>query len=237
MPNIVNGLGQIKVGVKPTPPPSTLNNLIFSVYNADNNTNDSFGTYNGTAIGGLTYTTGKIGQAFNFNGTNSYVSLPNNSFNNLTGDFSVSCWFKTNTVSGNQMIFSNLAYNGGARKGFYIILASNTIGCWFTNQPTYSQELYTSAAVSINTWYHLLVTRESGVVKIYLNGTLLVTDTNAIPLSYVTTLASIGAYTNGVSTTSYFNGNIDAFNVWTKVLTQSEITELYNSGNGKQYPF
>jgi hypothetical protein len=29
---------------------------------------------------------------------------------------------------------------------------------------------------------------------------------------------------------------IDTFNIWNKELTQSEITELYNSGNGKQYP-
>ena len=201
-------------------------------------TNDALGTNNGTAQGGLTYGLGKVGTAFQFNGTNAYVSLPNSSGQfNFTSDFSIGCWFKTNTISGNQMIFSNLMYNGGTRKGYYIILASNTIGCWLVNQPTHNQEFYTSAVVSINTWYHLSVTRESGVVKIYLNGTLLATDTNAIPLAYVTTLTSIGAYTNATgSTLAYFNGNIDAFNIWQKALTQSEITELYNSGNGKQYP-
>lgn len=201
-------------------------------------TNDVLLVNNGTAQGGLTYVPGKVGTAFNFNGTNAYVSLPTSSFNNLTGDFSVSCWFKTNTVSGNQMIFSNFAYNGGARKGFYIVLSSNTIGCWLANEPTYSQLFYTSAVVSINTWYHLSVTRESSVVKIYINGTLIFTDTNGIPLSYVTTLTSIGAYTHGAPSpiTSYFNGSIDAFNIWQKALTQAEVTELYNSGNGKQYP-
>ena len=201
-------------------------------------TNDALNTNNGTAVGGLTYGLGKVGTAFQFNGTNAYVTLPNSSGQfNFTGDFSISCWFKSNTISGNQMIFSNLMYNGGTRKGYYIILASNTIGCWFINQPTHNQEFYTSAVVSINTWYHLSVTRESGVVKIYLNGTLLATDTNAIPLAYVTTLTSIGAYTNATgSTFAYFNGSIDAFNIWQKALTQTEVTELYNSGNGKQYP-
>jgi len=51
--------------------------------------------------------------------------------------------------------------------------------------------------------------------------------------------ASIGAFKYGVSSVSEYqaNGNkIDAVNVWQKELTQSEITELYNSGNGKQYP-
>ncbi len=215
---------------------SSLKTSLYAVYNGESNANDSFGSNNGTAVGGLTYTTGKIGNAFNLNGTNSYVSLPNsaNQFN-FTGDFSVSCWFKTNTVSGNQMIFSNLAYNGGNRRGYYIVLAGNTIGCWLTNHPQY-QEFYTSGVISTGTWYHLSVTRESGVVKIYLNGTLLATDTNAITLgNYVTVLTSIGAYTNGVSTTSHFNGQIDALNIWQKSLTQSEITELYNSGNGAQY--
>jgi hypothetical protein len=215
---------------------SSLKTSLFAAYNGESNANDSFGSNNGTDIGGLTYTTGKIGNAFQFNGTTSYVSLPNsaNQFN-FTGDFSVSCWFKTNTVSGNQMIFSNLAYNGGNRRGYYIVLAGNTIGCWLTNHPQY-QEFYTSGVISTGTWYHLSVTRESGVVKIYLNGTLLATDTNAITLgNYVTVLTSIGAYTNGVSTTSHFNGQIDALNIWQKSLTQSEITELYNSGNGAQY--
>jgi hypothetical protein len=52
---------------------------LYAAYNADNNTNDALNTYNGTAIGGLTYSTGKINQAFQFNGTNSLVSLPTNS--------------------------------------------------------------------------------------------------------------------------------------------------------------
>ena len=30
--------------------------------------------------------------------------------------------------------------------------------------------------------------------------------------------------------------DLDGVNMWTKTLTQAEITELYNSGNGKQYP-
>jgi hypothetical protein len=33
------------------------------------------------------------------------------------------------------------------------------------------------------------------------------------------------------------NGSkLDAIGVWNRVLTATEVTELYNSGNGKQYP-
>ena len=198
-------------------------------------TNDALNTHNGTAQGGLTYGVGKVGTAFVGNGTNGYVSLPVNNFN-FTGDFSISCWFKTSTVSGNQMIFSNLMYNGGARKGYYIALVGGAVEVMLANQPSSTQLIATTSVISINTWYNIVLVRESGVVKIYLNGTLLITDTNAISLSYITTTPSIGAYTNGVTTIWHFNGIVDALNVWQKSLTQSEITELYNSGNGKQYP-
>ncbi len=57
MSNIVNGLGQIKVGVKLGTPPPTLIDGIFAVYNADNNMNDALGRYNGISFGGISYGT------------------------------------------------------------------------------------------------------------------------------------------------------------------------------------
>jgi len=38
------------------------------------------------------------------------------------------------------------------------------------------------------------------------------------------------------SATQYTNGIIDEVGIWDRVLTSTEITELYNSGVGKQYP-
>ena len=213
---------------------SSLKTSLYAAYNGESNTNDSKGTNNGTAVGGLTYGTGKVGTAFQFNGSNAYVSLPVNNFN-FTGDFSISCWFKTSTVSGNQMIFSNLMYNGGARKGYYIALLGDTVYVWLANTLSFQQNISTSSIISINTWYNIVVTRESGFVKLYVNNSLIVTDTNAITMEYVYTTPSIGAYTNGATTMWHFNGIVDALNVWQKSLTQSEITELYNSGNGAQY--
>ena len=107
-----NNNGQTRVGVRIVPQvnASSLWNSIYSVYNADtiaspslktslvasyngeSNANDSFGTNNGSPQGGLTYGTGKIGNAFQFDGVNDYVALPNNSLNSLTSDFSVSGW-------------------------------------------------------------------------------------------------------------------------------------------------
>ena len=34
----------------------------------------------------------------------------------------------------------------------------------------------------------------------------------------------------------YLGGGVDELGIWDRVLTPTEITELYNSGVGKQYP-
>ena len=39
----------------------------------------------------------------------------------------------------------------------------------------------------------------------------------------------------GAGYCTQFEGWQDEFGVWDKVLTQQEITDLYNSGNGLQY--
>lgn len=213
-------------------PPSTLLNNLYAVYKAENNANDSLGVYNGTAQGGLTYTAGKNGNAFTGNGTTSYVSLPVDSFN-FTSDFSISVWINPSTVTGNQMIFSNLMYNGGARKGYYISLYGDAVEVWLVNTLSSQQYILTSSIISINTWYNIVVTRESGVLKLYVNNSLIATDTNAITMGYISTTPSIGAYTNGLPITRYFNSKIDELNIWNKALTATEVTELQT----KYYPF
>ncbi len=49
----------------------------------EDNANDSIGTNNGTLIGNLGFTNGKVGQAFSFNGSSGYVSIPNSATFNV----------------------------------------------------------------------------------------------------------------------------------------------------------
>jgi hypothetical protein len=220
---------------------STLNTNLYAAYNAENNANDSFGSNNGTAVGGLTYTTGKIGQAFQFNGTNSYVSLPNTSNQfNFYGDFSISTWVNTPNYTSNRIIFSN--YSLGGTYGYGIILYhanTNIFGCALYNGNTIGQ-YHTSAGITTNSWNHVVVVRKVGQnTKIYINGTLAsgsypLGNSSISPSFPGTQIVNIGSYSNGSGLANYKQ---DATTIWQKELTQSEITELYNSGNGTQYPF
>jgi hypothetical protein len=226
---------------------STLWNSVYAVYNAENNANDALNTYNGTPMGGLTYGVGKVGNAFNFNGTTSYVQLGDVMDVGLSS-WSYSFWFKANVDHAEAAFFSK-SYSGTGAGRLFAFVKNYTLSITFTPTSTGVITVQTPAnSILKNNWYHIVcVLDRNDKIKAYINGVLQTLTTTAGTnnlTSYVATNYNtnnpfrIGCYTSSNNTTPvlFFNGQIDAFNVWNKVLNQTEITELYNSGNGKQYP-
>jgi hypothetical protein len=242
MTNIVNGLGQIKVGVRSqlTPPP-TLIDGIYAAYNFDNNANDSFGSKNGTPFGGITYgtTSGLINTSVGFNGTNAYINLPNNTGQfNFTDDFSISLWLKPYTTTGYPVMLAN-TLNSGSNNYGYLLYVFNSSDLRFVTQDGANQGVTViNQLPTSNVWNHIVITRKkSTITKIYYNGVLmtpsLATNPTLNPTYLPNTTTSLGALLGN----NKYAGWMDAVNFWTKELTALEITTLYNSGNGKQYPF
>ena len=235
-----NHVPTLRASMKGGSSSSTLSTSLYAVYKAESNANDSLGTYNGTAQGGLTYTTGKSGNAFTFNGTNSYVSLPDNQFN-FTGDFTISAWVNLTDFVSSGSIFGNYTYSGGLDYGYQ----------FFFDKPTNSLAIaiHTGASTIVlrtfglytnGVWYHVVVTRKASTgSKIYVNGSLNVSNTSIINPIYTTThRPSIGVSKYNSTQFQYFlNGKVDETNIWNKELTATEVTDLYNTGTGKFYPY
>jgi hypothetical protein len=227
------------------------------VYKAQNNANDSFGTVNGTAQGGLVYASGKDGNAFKFNGTNAYVSVPNNSWN-LVGDFSISLWLY-HTSSGGQEILSSFYYLASPYTyvGWRLMLdnitgQTNKIG-FFIPKPgaaslAYTTWDYKTTSLTLNAWNHIVIVRKSGIDSLawvngvsqaynlaQVNGGLKTED----PVYNSNVKCNIGVAGGGTTFSLYMKNNsmIDEVNLWNRQLTSTEITELYNSGSGKFYPY
>lgn len=219
--------------------PSTLMNDLIAVYKAESNANDTLGTYNGTATGGVTYTTGKSGNAFSFNGTTSYVELGDVMDLGLTS-WTYSFWFNASDITG--VLFSKgLAGSLIGRVISYFESGKLVLFC----QPEggTNSTIATTTTISTNTWYHVTcVVDRTDKLKIYLNGTLEngASSNNNLALYPTSNFNNsspfrIGAFTaaNNVDPISFSNGKIDEFNVWNRVLTTTEITELQT----KYYPY
>lgn len=218
-----------------------LNTSLYAVYKAESNANDSLSAYNGTAQGGLTYSAGKSGNAFTFNGTNAYVSLPNNSLNSLTGDFSINLWVNVANTNTFQTLLSAFEYNGTNYYGFTLFNYGYTRFDIY-NGTTSFITLQEPSANPYSTWYMITITRKASTsTKIYYNGTLKASNTNTTnPVYNLPTYTNIGVRNSSGAGIQYYAGNgteIDELNIWNKELTSTEVTDLYNTGTGKFYPY
>jgi hypothetical protein len=218
---------------------------LYAVYKGESNANDSLGTYNGTAQGGLTFTTGKSGNAFTFNGTTACIDLPTNSFNSLTGDFTINTWLYLGSTPSftQQYIFTNYDYVSLNAYGFLFYIDVSTVNFSICNgTPIFTTLQAGGSTLSANTWYMITITRQASTgTTIYVNGVSSVSNSSAInPVYNSTQYSNIGCFkrtgATGVNSPILNGGKVDELNVWNKKLTTTEITTLYNSGAGKFYP-
>ena len=209
-------------------------------YTADNTPNDALGNFNGTLVNGTTYGTGIINQGFSLDGVNDYVDFGNVLDFDGSTTFSVSFWVKSNNVTTltTRVILGKSFLSGATSDGWYIYSYGSRLG--FHIGATISDRLIIYKDGALNTsWNYVTIIYDGSKIaanqKIYINGidtafsTFIDTFTGN---SNNTESFKIGASNAG----QYFNGIVDEVGVWNRVLTPTEVTELYNSGAGKQYP-
>jgi hypothetical protein len=178
------------------------------------------------------FATGKIGSAADFDGTN-FLSI--SSLAGITSDLSISLWTYIRTFpSANPGLIADRPNWGG----FWISSANQVLWGRITQSSGTNRDFNdtaTSAVLPLNTWVHIVLVVDSSSLT-----ATLYRDTNAInSVSYDGTLRSgvASTFKVGRQATESIDGKIDEVAVWSRALTASEITQLYNSGSGLTYPF
>ena len=193
---------------------------------------DSVGSIDLTDVNTVVSDTGIKGNlAARFNGSNEYLS--NNTFTTPTGDFSISVWFKLDNTSGNQVIVSQWLNTDQA---FFIRTVSNEVQARFiSSSSTIEFNADNFGIIEAEVYYHVVAMYEVSTGQ----ATLIVNDSTpdtAIGTPGETLNSSaydllLGAFNNG-GITEYYDGNIDELGFWNRLLTPTEITALYNNGEG-----
>lgn len=172
---------------------------------------------------------GKFGGAAHFNGSNSKIDLNNLGLGGAA-ERTISAWVNVSSLSGAITIYQHGAASNGQRFGFAI----DTAGKVYVEY--YNRDTITSAShISVNTWYHLAVTYNGGVIEtatntqIYVNGSAVSMSTTGSQTGAANTSDSnYGIGYRRDSNSQYFNGKIDQLRIFNKSLSSSEITSLYN---------
>ncbi len=197
-------------------------------------TDSSGNSRNGTVSNASIWDTGgKINGGFDCN--DDYIGEISSTVSNplISNTMSISVWHNINSgAEDTRFIFKGNA--SGTRvfavtfaDGHYRVLIGDSSGNW-------SYTTIGSVPVVSNSWQHIVVTFTPTGYKLYKNGILEETVTTTVDMKTNSTEEMTFAGINGVGD---LVGKMDEVGFWSKTLTQSEVTELYNFGVGLQYPF
>ena len=111
-----------------------------------------------------------------FNGSNQYLTVPSNAaFAFGTGDFTVECWIWYNPIIGNTYGKMILDGRPAATNGQYINLGLDNTG---KIGIALGSNYYVSSSVVTNrTWVHIAASRQSGTVRLFVNGVIVASGT------------------------------------------------------------
>jgi hypothetical protein len=177
----------------------------------------------------------QTGAALNFNGTNNYVSVPDNAVLNFgTGDFTIEADFQS---SASQPSFAGIVAKDNPANtgiGWQLVMVNNSIAAEFTDGSTFfgtGQGLQGSITLNDGAWHHLamVVSRASSSITLYVDGNVDVSvsdpaiATMNISSTTVPMLMGVDRDQN-----HFTNGTIDEVKIWNIARTQTAIQNNMN---------
>ena len=205
-------------------------------YPFSGNANDESGNGNdGTINGATTGVTGKINEGISFDGVDDWVDTgyryPD------SNDFSVSFWLKSTDLGRTQYMIDT-AISGGT--GFRLYLTDGNLRLWSrdssgSNVVKNGNDLPENIPfVADGNWHHIVAIwdNNSTEISLYLDDSLVYTESYSLfsGFNFLQDI-TIGSRID-LDSSSFYNGKIDEVGIWSRALTSTEISELYNNGDG-----
>ena len=208
---------------------------LVAAYSFDEGTGTSVSDASGKghtgAISGATWvTTGKFGNALNFNGSSNLVTVADANDLDLTTTMTLEAWVNPNVLSNWRTVIlkerpSGLSYalyaHDTARPSAYI----NTGGSDVSADG--------SASLPVNTWSHVAATYDGVILRLYVNGSQV--GSRSVTGTMVASTSPLRFGGNTVWG-EYFSGLIDEVRIYNRALSADEIQADSNTPVGSPPP-
>lgn len=125
----------------------------------------------------------------------SYVTIPTNTLWDFAGDFTLDCWVNFTSIQPNFWQNAFFAHDNGTGTTNKWIFSYNNAGYlyfYMATGATSATEQSNAWTPTLGTWYHVAVTRQSGLFTFYVNGVNKGGGSNSFVLQPVTQPLGIG---------------------------------------------
>lgn len=189
--------------------------------------NDVSGNSNTATLGtDVSYNPANQGtMLFGPSNTTGEVTFPRTNFIFGSGDFSISNWANPSAIETRDTLYEMGYYTDG----ILFRPTGGSIEVYIGNSLTGGGNRTYTHSRAIGRWDHYNLTRQSGVVRVYINAVQIGTDwTNTSSLTLASTVnCKIGSSTH--NTAQRWNGYINNFQIYNRALTSSEIVQNFNT--------
>ncbi len=230
-------------GSPPPPPPTTLNDGLIHYWKLDEssgNAMDSVGSMTLTNFSSVSFEPGILGNSSQFDGESSlqYLGTGADLVTSSMPAYSQCSWINVeNSDPGLGQAYNYfLSYDANLSFRLTYINESGTIQLRYIHNGALDSvgAASYSTTLPVGEWHHVCVTRSDPGMTLYFDGSAVATGTvagNNVDLSIGTHIgASIGP-------SNILEGKVDEVGFWARALSASEVSQLYNGGIGRTYPF
>lgn len=142
-----------------------------ALFHLDNNLTDNSTTGTSATSSNLAYSSTIVKPGFGFSGdftdasNNAVVTLPLSSALSVgSGDFTVEFWFYPTALTTGTYF---LAGDGATSDIWFYVGTGSTLGCYCLGN-----EVTSAGSLTLNTWHHIALSRQSSIAYVCINGTV-----------------------------------------------------------------
>lgn len=161
----------------------------------------------------------------------SYIQLESGVVSDLS-DFTIASWFKTPNKTGNRRFFD---FGNGTETFMFFVPRINATQARYkitSNNSDASKSFTANITFDMpdNEWFHIAMSQEGKVFKLYIDGELIYTGDNANdvkPLDLGITTANYLGYSQ-FTTVPYSDNGYDDFRIYNYALSANDVVKLFN---------
>ena len=183
---------------------------------------------NGTLVNGPTYSSANGGSLV-FDGVDDSTSVAGTIPIIGTGDFAIECWIYlpnvTPTSCWRGLITIGNGYLTAGGITLYAPKATSPVNTVVAILNTVNPTIVGTSNVNNSIWHHVVLTRVSGTLQIYVDTTLEASASNTANITQ--TAVTIGRDINCGDT--FYQGNIAQASIYNRALSAAEVSQNYNA--------